>query len=127
MNTGKEILEGITKAVKDRGTTAIAVQKALGINPNTWNQWYQRDTPPKTETLAALCEYLDIDANELLGLRKRDEKNPESLSNQEKHVLHQIKKLNSKEFWSVMNIIDAMEAEDYMKEHPEEVEDILED
>lgn len=53
--------------------TQEELANVLGKSKNVVSNWERGDNKPDVETLYALCQILDVDANYLLGWNKSDE------------------------------------------------------
>lgn len=64
-----EIQKRLATAIKQSGKTQIEIAKLLGINQATISHYIKGDKMPSLDTFANLCIVLDIDANEILGIK----------------------------------------------------------
>lgn len=66
MVTLKDIQIKLAEAIKQSGKTQTEIAKNLGINQSTIAHYLKGDIMPALDTLANLCVYLDLDANDIL-------------------------------------------------------------
>lgn len=59
--------ENLSEIIKTKGFTQRAVAKAIGIKPNTLNQWMTGKREPDFDHLLLLCYYLKTSPSELLS------------------------------------------------------------
>lgn len=57
-------------AMQKRGVGAYVLAGQMDVNPTTVYDYLNGDAVPKADSLADMCEALDVDANELLGVRR---------------------------------------------------------
>ncbi len=72
----------ISKYLKLRGKSQVSLANYLGITKAAVSNWISSTTSPDINTIAKICEYLEISVNDLFGVY--DEKN---LSVEEKLML----------------------------------------
>lgn len=68
MITLKEIQQRLATAIQQSGKTQTEIAKAIGIRQQTISHYTKGDIMPSLDTFANLCAYLDLDANEILGI-----------------------------------------------------------
>ena len=61
-----QIQEKIKEAIKRSGLSQTAIAKKLGVSQQTISHYVKGDKMPALDTLANLCEILDLDANDVL-------------------------------------------------------------
>lgn len=59
----------LAEAIKESGKTQTEIAKNLGIKQSTISHYLKGDIMPALDTLANLCVYLDLDANEILCIK----------------------------------------------------------
>ena len=62
----------ICEAIKQSGLTQVELAKRIGIAQQTINQYISGRALPALDTFATLCEVLDLDANEILCIRRSE-------------------------------------------------------
>lgn len=62
----------ICEAIKQSGMTQVELAKRVGIAQQTINQYISGRALPALDTFATLCEVLDLDANEILCIRRSE-------------------------------------------------------
>jgi len=60
--------ERFNELLKQSGKTQVEIAKALNITKQCVNDYKTGKSVPSLETLYALCKYLDVSADYLLGL-----------------------------------------------------------
>ena len=60
--------ERFNELLKQSGKTQVEIAKALNITKQCVNDYKTGKSLPSLETLCALCRYLDVSADYLLGL-----------------------------------------------------------
>ena len=59
----------LAEAIKQSGKTQTEIARNLGISQQTISHYVKGDIMPALDTLANLCVYLDLDANEILCIK----------------------------------------------------------
>ncbi|MBE5731422.1 MAG: helix-turn-helix transcriptional regulator [Clostridiales bacterium] len=62
----------ICEAIKQSGLTQTELAKRIGVVQQTINQYISGRALPALDTFATLCEILDLDANEILCIRRSE-------------------------------------------------------
>ena len=70
MITTKEIQHKIMEAIKYSGMTQTEIAKNLNIKQQTISKYLLGQALPSLDTLANLCVLLDLDANDILCIKK---------------------------------------------------------
>lgn len=70
MVTLEEIHEQIAKAIRYSGKTQTQIAEELGIKQPTVSEYLYGKSFPALDTFARFCEALDLDANEILCIKK---------------------------------------------------------
>ena len=69
---GKALMEEIQKklrnAIKTSGKTYKEIAKAASVTPSAISNYMHRDEYPSLDTFARICKFLDVSADEILGL-----------------------------------------------------------
>ena len=65
-----EIQKKIAAAIRGSGKTQTAIASELGITQATVAHYVKGDKMPALDTLANLCEALDLDANDILCIHE---------------------------------------------------------
>ena len=63
-----EFTKRFNEVLKQSGKTQVEIAKALNITKQCVNDYKTGKSVPSIETLYALCRYLDVTADYLLGL-----------------------------------------------------------
>ena len=66
MITLKDIQIKLAEAIKQSGLTQKIIAEKLNVSQQTISHYVKGDKMPALDTLANLCVYLDLDANEIL-------------------------------------------------------------
>lgn len=69
MITLNEIQKRLATAIQQSGKTQTEIAKAINVRQQTVSHYVKGDIMPSLDTFANLCVYLDIDSNEILGIR----------------------------------------------------------
>ena len=64
-----QIQAKIAEAIKLSGMTQSQIAQKIGVSQQTISHYLKGDKMPSLDTLANLCEVLDLDANDILCLR----------------------------------------------------------
>ena len=70
MITLEIIRNNLVDAIKNSGLKQSEIAEKLHIKQPTVGQYLSGRAMPSLDTFANLCDILDLDANEILGLRK---------------------------------------------------------
>lgn len=70
MITLNEIRQNLIEAIKLSGMTQTAIAKELKVSQQTIAQYLSGRSMPSLDTFANLCVLLDLDANEILNIKK---------------------------------------------------------
>ncbi len=97
-----DVIERIEKLRKERGWTVYTLALEAGVTQSTLATMYQRNTPPKLETLQLICEAFGIT---LAQFFLEDEK-VEILSAKEKELLTAYRKLPENKQKALLNLIE---------------------
>ena len=62
----------IRESIKQSGLTQTELAKRLGITQSAIAHYVKGDIIPSLDTFATLCEVLDLDANEILCIRRSE-------------------------------------------------------
>lgn len=65
----KEIRDRLITEIKNSGMSQTELAKKLGIKQPTVGQYLSGRAMPALDTFANLCVILDLDANEMLGIK----------------------------------------------------------
>lgn len=118
-----EVLERIDMILKSRGLRSRDIQKATGLSSSSISSWYQRDRPPGTEQMIKLLQYLQVDANYILGLDYQAEATPQGTTPRERLLRSACKDLSDSDFILVLDEIEQIKGQRYIHDHPEEIEE----
>lgn len=69
MITLNEIQKRLATAIQQSGKTQTEIAKAINTTQSCISHYVKGDIMPSLDTFANLCVYLDIDSNEILGIR----------------------------------------------------------
>ena len=70
MINADEIKEKVGEAIKYCGHTQMEIAKAIGVSQATISDYVRKRKTPQIETLANLCQFLDLDANDILCIQE---------------------------------------------------------
>ena len=70
MTTLNEIQKRLAAAIQQSGKTQKEIAEAIKIKQPTISHYIKGDKMPSLDTFANLCAFLDIDANEILGIKE---------------------------------------------------------
>ncbi len=62
----------LIEAIKNSGLTQVELAKRLGLCQQSIGQYLHNNKMPALDTFANLCEILDLDANEILCIRRSE-------------------------------------------------------
>lgn len=82
MITQEQIREKIIQEIKYSGLSQTKIAQLLGIKQQTISEYINGKSMPSIETFANLCNLLDLDANEILCLNKKNPLNINQNHNQ---------------------------------------------
>ncbi|MBR2622674.1 MAG: helix-turn-helix transcriptional regulator [Clostridia bacterium] len=66
----EQIKEKLSNAIKYCGYTQMEIAEAIGVSQQTISCYLNKSKTPQIETLANLCRFLDLDANDILCIRQ---------------------------------------------------------
>ena len=69
MITLQEIQIKLIEAIKQSGLTQKSIAEKVNVSQQTISHYIKGDKMPALDTLANLCVYLDLDANEILCIK----------------------------------------------------------
>lgn len=64
-----EFTKRFNEVLKECGKTQVEIAKALNVTKQCINDYKTGKSVPSLETLFALCKYLDVSSDYLLGLK----------------------------------------------------------
>lgn len=70
MITIEQIRNKISTAIKNSGLTQSAIAKNIGVCQQAVSHYIKGDKMPALDTLANLCDLLDLDANDMLCIHE---------------------------------------------------------
>lgn len=59
----------LRECIKNSPYTQLEIAKAVNVSPQTVSKYMKKDIFPALDTLAKLCEFLDVSADYILCLR----------------------------------------------------------
>ena len=65
----EQIKEKVSEAITYCGHTQTEIAKAIGVSQQTISCYLKKTKTPQIETLANLCQFLDLDANDILCIQ----------------------------------------------------------
>ena len=71
----EQIKDKVSEAIKYCGYTQTAIAKAIGVSQAMISDYLRKRKTPQIETLANLCQFLDLDANDILCIRTTIQQN----------------------------------------------------
>ena len=63
-----EIQKRLREAIEQSGYTQTDIAQAVGVSNKTISAYITREVFPAPDTFARLCAFLDVSADEILGL-----------------------------------------------------------
>ncbi len=81
MVTLSEIQKKIAAAIRNSGKSQITIAKEIGISQSAVSHFIKGDILPALDTLANLCAFLDLDANDMLCIHGYAEKKTITVNN----------------------------------------------
>ncbi len=76
MITNEQIRIKLISAIRNSGMTQTAIAQRLGIGQSSVQQYLSGRAMPAIDTLANLCDVLDLDANDILCIHEYKQKQP---------------------------------------------------
>ena len=70
----EKIKEKVSEAIKYCGYTQTEIANAIGVSQQAVSCYLKKIKTPQIETLANLCQFLDLDANEILCITPNTQK-----------------------------------------------------
>lgn len=70
MITLNEIQKRLATAIQQSGKTQTEIAKLINVTQPTISHYLKGDKMPSLDTFANLCAILDLDANEILGIKE---------------------------------------------------------
>lgn len=86
MDTKEKVAYNISRFLKSRGQTQVALAKHVGLTKAAVSNWVKGTTSPDLNNVIAICEFLDITINDLFGFYE-----DHHLSTEDKVLLKQLK------------------------------------
>lgn len=65
----EDIQKRLKEAIKCSGLSQKEIAEKLGINPSTVSKYVRGEAFPSIDTLANLCEILDVSSDDILGIK----------------------------------------------------------
>ncbi len=94
-------IEKIEKLRKERGWTVYKLALEAGVTQSTLATMYQRNTPPKIETLQALCDAFGVSLAQFF----LDEEQLEIINQEEKELLTLYRTLSEEKRKALLQLI----------------------
>ncbi|MCM1306334.1 MAG: helix-turn-helix domain-containing protein [Bacteroides sp.] len=69
MITLEKIRDNLIEAIKQSGKPQKEIAAQIGVCPQAISQYIRQNAMPALDTFAKLCIVLDLDANEILGIK----------------------------------------------------------
>lgn len=96
----------VAKKMKQQDLADALIEKKIKIGNTSVSNWENGINKPDPDTITALCEILDVDANYLLDFNKEALLNP---NNEIDQLLYsKTRDLSDEDKIAVMNVIDAI-------------------
>ena len=95
------IIQKIEKLRLQRGWTVYKLSIESGIPQSTLATVYERNTPPKLDTLQCICEAFNLTLAQFF----LEDEQIEVLSEQEKHLLESFRKLSPKKQKALIDLL----------------------
>lgn len=89
--------ENLKKVMKEKKISQTELAEAIGASQATVSYWLKNKASPTVENFEKIIEYLNVDANEILGRKTRA---PDKLTSKEKELIRYYRKMDerSKEY-----------------------------
>jgi len=71
MYTLEKIQKEISTAIKQSGLSQTEISKRMGVSQQIISSYVNCKKLPSLDTFAILCDILDLDSNEILGLNDK--------------------------------------------------------
>ena len=84
MTTRENFLDNLSKIIEERNESFYSLAKNTMISQSAFSSWKNRNVTPTIDKVAAICEYLNVSADKLLGL---PEPEPPDFTNEEIHLI----------------------------------------
>lgn len=97
-----EINEKINKLRWERGWSVYTLACESGLTPSTLESMLKRNSPPKIETLQAICDAFGITLSQFF----LDDEHAEMLSAREKQLISLFRKLNTKKQQAIIDMLN---------------------
>ena len=65
----EQIKEKVSEAIQYSGHTQTEIANAIGVSQAVVSDYLRKRKTPQIETLANLCQFLDLDANDILCIK----------------------------------------------------------
>ena len=111
------VLARMLEVMQTMGVKPSEVCKAIGVAPSTYSSWLQRGTPPGTEQLAKILQYMHADANYVMGV---SDMTTDTLTERQREILKTVTQLTPVQAMYIQGEMLQMIAEQYLKKHPQE-------
>lgn len=72
MSFRKELAARLDKRISDLGFDNVDAEPAIGVDNSTVSRWRKGQRTPSVEHIPALCRWLGLTADELLGMKPID-------------------------------------------------------
>lgn len=109
-----EFAKNLPKIIKEKNIKLKDLLNDLNLTDSTYRGWINGATP-NSQAIIKLAIYLDVTANELLGITAGERKNAlqtNNLTDEEEELLKQFRLLPEKEQYKILGKIEAI-AENY--------------
>ncbi len=107
---GMQIVARITQICREKGIVRKNVTEALGLPDNSFSNWSARGTVPAGDVCLRIADYLNVSAVWLISGKDSD------LSNEERWLISQWKKMDEVQKDTVRTLIEKWEADRILKE-----------
>lgn len=84
MTTREIFLDNLSKIIEERNESFYSLAKNTMISQSAFYSWKNRNVTPTIDKVAAICEYLNVSADKLLGL---PEPEPPDFTNEEIYLI----------------------------------------
>ena len=72
MTLQESFIENLESEMSEKNVTYYQISKNTNIAHSTFSKWKNRKANPTIDTLVAVCRYLDVSADRLLGLPEKE-------------------------------------------------------
>ena len=102
----------IKKKMNQKELADMLTQNGVSIGNTTISNWENGTSKPDPDTIALLCEILDVDANYILGFNNNSDN---TIDNERQILFDKAKKIMSDDDWETIEFIMKKTIDNYEK------------